>query len=157
MKISYKYLFLLGLTLSLLSSCKEEDPWVDAAAAPVLVDIIGAPFGYPQAKDPTVEYPIATAKLSLQARLLELDKTNILNKDIGIDSIPVAGVKVIVSLRDGATLAEATSGADGLLKIEKSWTELGVSAPKANQLIKLSWTGSYKGVTFTRFSQIKAL
>lgn len=138
------------------SACKEEDPWVDAAVAPVLVDIVGAPFGYPQEKEPTVAYAYTLAKVKLSARLLELDKSNILNNKIGIDSIPVSGIKVAVTLRTGAALGEATSGTDGLITLEKTWAELGISAPKAGSITKISWSGTYKGIAFTRYSQVQA-
>lgn len=140
-----------------IASCKEEDPWVDAAVAPLLVDIVGAPFGYPQEKEPTVNYNIADGNtVKLTARLLELDKSNILNNDIGIDSIPVSGIKVSVSLRAGSVLGEVTSTTDGVVTLDKTWADLGVPAPKAGSLVKISWTGSYKGTTFTRYSQVQA-
>ncbi len=160
MRILHKYFlnlaFLAAIAFS-MTACKVEDPWVDASVAPVLVDIVGAPFGYPQEKDPTVGYATTVSKLALSAKLLELDKTNILDNKIGIDSIPVAGIKVVVTIRDGITLGEVTSNDQGLITLEKTWSELGVATPKSGQLIKLSWTGSYKGIGFTRFSQIKAL
>lgn len=140
-----------------MASCKEEDPWVDATTAPLLVDIVGAPFGYPQEKEPTVGYKIADGNtVKLTARLLELDKSNMLDNTIGIDSIPVSGVKVSISLRAGTVLGEATSTTDGIVTIDKTWAELGVAAPAAGSLVKISWTGSYNGTTFTRFSQVQA-
>ncbi|PWJ60285.1 hypothetical protein CLV98_101466 [Dyadobacter jejuensis] len=141
----------------LLFSCKAEDPWVDNTVAPLLVDIIGADFGYPIEKQPAVGYAASASELKLSARLLELDKTNILNKDIGIDSIPVAGITISVAIKGGASLGEVTSDADGMVSLTKSWTDLGVTAPAAGQLVPLTWTGSYKGVGFTRYSQVKAL
>jgi hypothetical protein len=79
---------LLALSLGFVS-CKEEDPFLDRDVAPVLVDIVGAPFGAPIASEPTVAYAATAEKLTLSARLLELDKTNILDHTKGIDSIPV--------------------------------------------------------------------
>jgi hypothetical protein len=146
----------LGLAFgAALVSCKVEDPWVDATVAPVLVDIVGAPFGYPQEKDPAVGYLTTASKVKLSARLLELDKSNILNNKIGIDSIPVSGIKVAITMRTGAVLGEATSGADGMVSIEKTWAELGIAAPVKGSLARISWTGTYKGVAFTRFSQVQ--
>jgi hypothetical protein len=137
-------------------SCKEEDPFLDRDVAPVLVDIVGAPFGAPIASEPTVAYAMADQKIVLSARLLELDKTNILDHTKGIDSIPVPNVQIKITLRTGAILGEVTSNAQGLVTLEKTWADLGIKTPKAGEITKISWTGSYKGIAFTRFSQVQA-
>ena len=137
-------------------SCKVEDPFLDNNVAPVLVDIVGAPFGFPIASDPTVTYAATDAKVSLQARLLELDKTNILDYTKGIDSIPVPNIQIKITTRTGAAIGEVMSDKNGLVKLEKTWAELGIIAPKAGSITKISWTGSYKGIAFTRFSQVQA-
>ncbi|WP_342083285.1 hypothetical protein [Dyadobacter sp. OTU695] len=146
---------LLALSLGFVS-CKEEDPFLDRDVAPVLVDIVGAPFGAPLASEPTVAYAATAEKLTLSARLLELDKTNILDHTKGIDSIPVPNLAIKVTLRTGAVLGEVTSDAQGVVKLDKTWADLGVTAPKAGSIIKISWSGSHKGIAFTRFSQIQA-
>jgi len=92
----------------------------------------------------------------LQARLLELDKTNILDHTKGIDSIPVPNVAIKVTMRTGASLGEVTSDATGLIKLQKTWAELGIAAPKAGSITKISWSGTYKGIAFTRYSQVQA-
>lgn len=137
-------------------ACKEEDPFLERDVAPVLVDIVGAPFGAPIASEPTVAYSATAEKITLSARLLELEKTNILDHTKGIDSIPVPNVAIKITLRTGTVLGEVTSDAQGLVKIEKTWADLGVAAPKAGTITKISWSGSHKGVAFTRFSQIQA-
>ena len=137
------------------ASCKVEDPFVDRVVAPVLVDIVGASFGAPISAEPTVSYPMA-GKVTLTARLLELDKTNILDYTKGIDSIPVANIPIKIMLRTGASLGEVTSNANGVVSLEKTWAELGVAAPKAGTTVKISWSGNYKGIAFTRFSQVQA-
>jgi len=139
-----------------VTSCKVEDPFVDRVVAPVLVDIIGAPYGAPIAYEPTVGYPLASPKLTLSARLLELDKTHILDHTKGIDSIPVANVTMKITLRTGTTLGEVTSDANGIVKLEKTWAELGLAAPKKDDIVKISWSGTYKGIAFTRHSQVQA-
>ncbi|MCF0042782.1 hypothetical protein [Dyadobacter fanqingshengii] len=147
----------LAVALSLgMASCKEEDPFLDVDVAPVLVDIVGAAFGAPIASEPTVGYQATAPKLTLSARLLELDKTNILDNTKGIDSIPVPNVAIKITLRTGAVLGEVTSNAQGLVTIDKTWAELGVAAPKAGAVTKISWTGTYKGIAFTRYSQVQA-
>ena len=137
-------------------SCKEEDPMLDRVVSPVLVDIVGAPFGAPIASEPTVAYAATDAQVTLSARLLELDKTNILNNAIGIDSIPVPNVVIKISMRTGASLGDVTSDANGLVTLVKTWAELGIPAPKAGSITKISWSGTYKGIAFTRLSQVQA-
>ncbi|HEV7347836.1 hypothetical protein [Telluribacter sp.] len=159
MKKYITYLSTLSCVVALalaVTSCKVEDPFVDRVVAPVLVDIVGAPFGAPLAADPTVTYSAADAKVVLKARLLELDKTNILDHTRGIDSLPVANIPMKITLRTGATLGEVSSNASGEVTLEKTWAELGLAAPKAGNTVKISWTGTHKGITFTRLSQIQA-
>lgn len=148
-------LVMLAVTFGFVS-CKEEDPFLDRDVAPVLVDIVGAPFGAPIASEPTVTYSATAEKLTLSARLLELDKTNILDHTKGIDSIPVPNLAIKITLRTGAVLGEVTSDAQGLVKLEKTWADLGVATPKAGSITKISWSGSHKGIAFTRFSQVQA-
>jgi hypothetical protein len=148
-------LCLLAMTAAVMLSCKVEDPFLDNNVAPVLVDIVGAPFAAPFAAEPTVSYAATDTKVTLQARLLELDKTNILDHTKGIDSIPVPNVSIKITLRTGAALGEVSSDATGLVKLEKTWAELGIPTPKSGTITKISWTGTYKGIAFTRFSQVQ--
>lgn len=150
--ITYSFVVLLAASLA---SCKVDDPFVDRVVAPVLVDIVGAAFGSPISAEPTVAYATG-GKVLLTARLLELDKTNILDYTKGIDSIPVPNIPIKITLRTGSTLGEVTSNAQGVVSLEKSWEELGVPTPKAGTTVKISWSGSYKGIAFTRLSQVQA-
>lgn len=143
------------LSATFLVSCKVEDPFVDRVVAPVLVDIVGASFGAPLSAEPTVSYP-ASGSVTLTARLLELDKANILDHTKGIDSIPVANIPIKITLRNGTSLGEVTSNAQGVVSLDKTWAELGVPTPKAGSTVKISWSGSYKGISFTRLSQVQA-
>ena len=154
MKKTLTYSLVLLLAAS-FASCKVDDPFVDRVVAPVLVDIVGASFGAPIASEPTVSYP-ASGTVMLTARLLELDKSGILDKNIGIDSIPVANIPMNITLRSGGSLGEVTSNAQGVVSLEKTWTDLGVPSPKAGTVVKISWSGSYKGIAFTRLSQVQA-
>ena len=147
--------FLSAIALATVS-CKVEDPMLDSVVSPVLVDIVGAPFGSPISSEPTVAYMATDSVVTLQARLLELDKTNILDNTKGIDSIPVANVAIKISMRTGASLGDVTSDAAGLVKLQKTWAELGIAAPKAGSITKISWSGTYKGIAFTRLSQVQA-
>jgi hypothetical protein len=99
-----KIFTILMLAATMISACKEEDPWVDAAVSPVLVDIVGAPFGYPIEKTPTVTYDSSAAELTFSARVLELDKSGILDKSKGIDSIPASNVQITINYEINKTV-----------------------------------------------------
>ena len=144
---------LVILTAVSFASCKVDDPFVDRVVAPVLVDIVGASFGAPISSQPVVAYPF-TGKVVLVARLLELDKTNILDHSKGIDSIPVANIPMKIGIRNGATLGEVTSNAQGMVSLETTWQTLGLRPTTKDTTIAISWSGNYKGVAFTRLSQV---
>jgi len=159
--------FMAALAIT-MASCKVEDPFLDNNVAPVLVDIVGAAFGAPLSAKPSVSYPLASNTVTLSARLLELDKTNILDHTKGIDSIPVAGVKITLTYRTlikpsvyaTGTIGEFTSDANGLVTIPTSWDKFSITKGDASTpaalLSDLSWTGTHKGIAFTRLSQIQA-
>jgi hypothetical protein len=159
--------FLAVLTINLVA-CKVEDPLLNNNVAPLLVDIVGATFGAPFSAKPSVAYPLDIPKVTLSARLLELDKTNILDHTKGIDSIPVAGVKILLTYRtlvkpsvyETGTIGEFTSDANGLITIPTSWDKFMITKGDASNpaalLSDLSWSGTHKGISFTRLSQIQA-
>lgn len=165
----------LATTLCILSamalatiSCKVEDPFLDNDVAPVLVDIVGAAFGAPIAAKPTVSYPLATPGLTLGARLLELDKTNILDHTKGIDSIPVPNIKITVTFRTevtpgvfvAGTIGEYTSDANGLVSVPTTWNKFSIATASPGKaavlLSNIFWSGTHKGIAFSRQSQIQA-
>lgn len=144
---------LFGL-LGLASCQKVDDPLVPRVQSPVLVLIEGAPYQSDFSSEPTVNQ-LAAGPVTLSARILELDKTNLLNAK-GIDSIPVPNLKITVALRSGTVLGEATTDAKGRISLTKTWAELGVAAPRAGSSASLNWTGTHKNVTFTRLSRVQA-
>jgi hypothetical protein len=159
----------LGMIAAIaMVSCKFEDPLLDNNVTPVLVDIVGAAFGAPFSAKPSVSYPLNSQTLTLSARLLELDKTHILDHTKGIDSIPVSGVKITLTYRtqvrpsvyETGTIGEFTSDANGLVTVPTSWEKFlitkGTATTPAALISDLSWTGTHKGIAFTRLSQIQA-
>jgi hypothetical protein len=162
---SYKRHFkILGICLlasATFFACEEEDPFVDATMAPVLVNIIGAPYGLSIEKQPTVAYDSSAKELVFSARIVELDKSNILNNAIGIDSIPASNVQIainydIAKLKTTGKLGDITSDATGLVTFKTTYKALGFDGSliqRKGDLIKLTWSGTYKGIAFTRLSQ----
>jgi hypothetical protein len=165
-----------------LTSCKVEDPFLNSSVAPVLVDIVGAPFGAPLASTPSVPYDSSKQELTLTSRLLELDKTNILDHTKGIDSIPVANIKITIAyelaktvkkdtlkfngqiytfaaevFKTSGKLGDVTSDANGLVTVKTNYKALGLEGnriQRKDDIIKLTWTGTHKGIAFTRTSQM---
>ncbi|QRR03833.1 hypothetical protein [Dyadobacter sandarakinus] len=172
---------LAGFTMG-TSSCKEEDPFLDRDVAPLLVDIVGAPFGSPIASTPSVAYDSSMQQLTLTSRLYELDKTNILDHTKGIDSIPVANVPIKIAFNltksvkaetirfNGVTynftpetfktsgqLGEVSSDNDGTVTIRTTYAALGLTGnriQRKDDIVKITWTGTHKGIAFTRTSQM---
>jgi hypothetical protein len=147
-------LLMLFILLAVLTSCKKvEDPLVPRVVSPVLVAIDGTPSG-DFATEPTISYAKGSSVV-LSARILELDKTNILDYTKGIDSLPVANTKITISLRStGATIAELTTDTKGKISVEKTWSALGLASPVAGNSIPVNWSGTYKNQAFTRLSRI---
>ncbi len=160
----------LTLALSIfLISCEEEDPFVDRTEAPLLM-VFDEVNGYlasggltsVPSVSKTVTAATYTQPVTLSVNLYELDKSGILDHTVGIDSIPVAGVAMTFSLRDGTRPIEAASGADGKVVITTTWEDLGITdvaaivaaKPARSITIPLLWKGTNKGVSFSRYSQV---
>lgn len=153
----------------MLVSCEEEDPFVDRSVAPVLMvfeEVTGYLASGGLTSVPSVTKVVTAATYTqpvvLTVSLYELDKSGILNNAVGIDSIPVAGVPMLFSKRDGTVPLEAISDAEGKVTITTTWETLGITdvagivaaKPSRSITIPLLWKGSYKGISFSRYSQV---
>ncbi len=145
--------FLIGA--GFLTACqKAEDPFVPRVVSPVLVQVLGAPYQTDFATEPTVMLE-GSKSATLTARILELDKTHILDYTKGIDSLPLANLPIKLTLRNGTPIGEATTDAKGVVTFTATWAQLGISAPAPGNRAALNWTGEYKGQAFTRLSAIQ--
>ncbi|KAB7731320.1 hypothetical protein F5984_11020 [Rudanella paleaurantiibacter] len=140
------------------SACqKVDDPFVDRVAAPVLVIIENATGdGGGLTGEPVLSQKVSGA-VSVGVRILELNKDGILNNKVGIDSIPVAGLALKVTLRNGTALGDVTTDSRGRATLSKTWSELGVAAPRSGSVVLLTWTGSHKGQGFSRLSRVQGI
>ncbi|MFN8345378.1 MAG: hypothetical protein U0X91_10255 [Spirosomataceae bacterium] len=139
-----------------VASCKVDDPFVDRVAAPVLLvfdNAIGDGGGF--TTEPTVTSK-ATAAATVSVRILELDKTNILDYKKGIDSIPVKGLAVTLMTRAGTKIADVTTDDKGRATVTKTWTEFGVTTPKAGSIVALTLSGKYKEQAFSKLARLQA-
>ncbi|RRB04181.1 hypothetical protein [Larkinella rosea] len=156
---SYKLFILSGLLAlgGLLAGCeKKEDPFVDRVVAPVLVLVDGASDGGGQTAEPVVTSKI-TAPVIMTVKILELDKSGILNNKVGIDSIPVASLALKLTRRDGTAIADLKTDNTGKATLTKTWAELGITAPAVGSSVSLTWTGEYKGQAFARLSRVQGV
>jgi hypothetical protein len=145
----------------LLSGCKkEEDPFVDRVAAPVLVVIENAKAGYLSGgglyTQPVVESKL-DAPVLLSAGIYELDKSGLLDHTVGIDSIPVANLAITLTTRTGLKIEDAVTNASGKVTLTKTWADLGLANPKKGDIVSLNWAGEYKGIAFVRWSQVQVV
>ncbi|RYU94834.1 hypothetical protein [Emticicia agri] len=149
------YIFYLGLIL-LATACEKKDPFVDRVVSPLLFLVIDdngvASSGL--TTEPTVSAKISKG-VTFTIKLVELDKTNILDNTKGIDSIAVKALPIALSFRNGAKIGDLTTNDQGIAVLTKSWVELGITEPKAGTTLLLSWTGTYKDVKFTKNTRIQ--
>lgn len=154
----YNLLIASFVLLAGLAGCmKVDDPFVDRVVAPVLVLIDNATGdGGGQTGEPVVSQK-ASGPVTMAVKIYELDKNGILNKAVGIDSIPVTALAIKLTTRAGMVVGSLTTDATGKASISKTWAELGVTAPKAGSSVLLTWTGEYKGQAFSRLSRVQAV
>jgi hypothetical protein len=151
-----KKIIILGIIISAFS-CKKADPFVDRVTSPVLV-IFENPNGTVTnglTTEPTISTS-ATADAKIVVKLLELDKTNILNNSKGIDSLAVKSLLVTIKMRNGTKISDITTDATGKSILTTSWKSLGMESPVVGSSVSLSLSSTYKSVPFTKLFRLTA-
>ncbi|MGB3588421.1 MAG: hypothetical protein WBA23_17860 [Tunicatimonas sp.] len=116
MKNIFQLTLLSVATLLVLSSCQDEtDLVLDRVASPVLL----------------VTDPVGTDEI--QATFYELDKTGILDQNVGIDSMPISNLSIEV-FSGSTSIGTFTTDTEGSIVVQSA--------------SDLAWTGEYKGVRF---------
>lgn len=115
---------------------------LDRVVAPVLITASGGSF-------------TATDTIILTAQVLELDKSGILNHQVGIDSIPVRNLAMSLQVAGGAKVADLSTDALGVIQTTKTWAQLGLVAPKKGNTVTLEWAGQYKGQAFVKQTKVQ--
>lgn len=148
---------LIILSIAILAfSCKKADPFVDRVVSPVLVIFDNAgTYTNGLTTEPSISTS-AAADAKITVKLLELDKTGILDYKVGIDSIGAKSVPTIIKLRNGTKVAEGTTDAEGKLVISTPWKALGIEAPVSGTSVSLSLSATYKDVSFTKLFRLTA-
>ncbi len=140
MKKYNKYILSLMIVLvfSALSSCIDEDELtIPFNASPVLVMVSGNSFP-------------AAGNVVVSARVYELDKTNILDHTLGIDSIAVANFQVNVLVNDVMSVASFTTDAAGQGMVISSWEDLGMIVPETGNSLVLEFSGIHNDLPFRK-------
>lgn len=153
-KILYLSIIFLGFVAT---SCKVDDPFVDRVVSPVLVifeDAAGTKTSG-LTTEPSVTSS-AASDATVTVRLLELDKTGILDYKVGIDSLPAKSVPVTFKLRSGTKISEVTTDEKGRSTLKISWKNLGIATPTAGSSVLMSCSASYKDVSFTKYFRLTA-
>lgn len=148
---------LIALTIGLSACQKIEDPFVDRVAAPVLVLIentLGDGGGL--TGEPVVPQKVG-GTVTMSVRIMDLNKAGLLDNKVGIDSIPVTGLALKLTLRNGTAVGDLTTDSKGRAMLTKTWAELGVATPKAGNTVLLTWTGAYKAQAFSRLSRVQGI
>ncbi|MCP9764888.1 hypothetical protein [Lacihabitans soyangensis] len=145
-------IFVIALLGASFASCEKADPFVARVVSPVLLLVQGSDgvLSSGMTTEPSVPALVAS-DASVNLRVLELDKTGILDYKVGIDSLPVSGVKITFKLRSGAVIKEVSTDAKGVAVLSTSWASLGVAAPKAGSSVRLTASGIYKEVPFSKY------
>ncbi|KAA5540821.1 hypothetical protein [Adhaeribacter rhizoryzae] len=144
MKLKYSsklFLSLVGAAFLLMSCEKEDAMVVDRVISPVLVTVAGSAF-------------TAAEPVNVTATIYELDKSGLLDHTVGIDSIPLSNLAIKVKL-NATTLADLTTDQKGKVIITKTWSELGLAAPKAGNTVNIEFSGSHKGQAFTKPARVQ--
>lgn len=134
MKISI-YSVVIGLAFSILSlcSCTSDELAFDVIESPVLVLFDG-----PSTTDDL---------LMITATFFELDKSGILDQNIGIDSTLIPNLSIKIFSDDNVMMDELTTDVNGEIEFTKSLTDLESTS-------RLEWVGNYNDVPFRVFKNI---
>ena len=128
----------LLLVLTYLTACEEtEDTKFDIVASPVLAAFDGQSFK-------------STEPVAIMATFYELDKSGILDQNVGIDSTIISGLDITVFINESTKVGDFVTDVDGRIQFEKSWDEIG----GARSVVRLEWVGEYNNTSFRIFHNV---
>jgi len=132
----------LSLMLFAQACVEAEDLVTPSVAAPVLILLQGTAFS-------------PSSAVSVSSKTFELDKSNILDHTLGIDSIPVANLALDVYVANTRKVASLTTDAEGIADLVISWADLGVDVPKSGTQVRLEFAGTHKSVAFRKYHTVR--
>jgi len=128
MNLSSNLYFFFVLVCLSLTACTSDDLAFDIIESPVLAVFEDSPNTTPE-------------MLAITATFYELDKSGILDQNIGIDSMPIQDLEISVYVDGSALINSYTTSVDGTVEFEAPFQQLGTSR-------RLEWVGAYDGVPF---------
>lgn len=142
MKKIINKLAILGVVIGVFSCVEAEDLATPNVAAPVLVVLEGNEFD-------------AATGVAVAGSFYELDKSGILDRNIGIDSIPVSGLEITVFIDQTNEIGTLTTDSQGKILFENPWNSLGLSEPSSGSQIRLEFSGTYNDIAFRKFHNVR--
>lgn len=142
MKKIFNKIGLLGLVVAAFSCVEAVELATPNVASPVLVVLEGNEFE-------------ASTGVAVEGSFYELDKSGILDRTVGIDSIPVSGLEVTVFINQTEEVSTLTTDAQGKILFQNPWTSLGISAPSSGTQIRLEFAGTYNDIAFRQFHNVR--
>ncbi len=133
----------IALLCVIASSCVVTDDLATPnVASPVLVILNGTEFE-------------ASSEVAVVGRFFELDKSGILDQNVGIDSIPVAGLNIRVFINSTQEVGSFTTDASGSALFQQTWDGLGVESPSSGRQIRLEFAGEHNNTAFRMFHNVR--
>lgn len=133
---------ILGLVVSAFSCVDAVELATPNVASPVLVVLEGNEFE-------------ASTGVAVAGSFYELDKSGILDRTVGIDSIPVSGLEITVFINQTEEISTLTTDAQGKIMFENPWTSLGVVTPSSGTQIRLEFAGTHNDIAFRQYHNVR--
>ncbi|WP_114750745.1 hypothetical protein [Pleomorphovibrio marinus] len=140
--IKFEHLVLSLLVLVSTACVVTDDLATPNVASPVLVLLQGTEFE-------------ASSDVSVVGRFYELDKSGILDQNVGIDSIPVSGLNVRVFINSTQEVGSLTTDGSGSVLFQQTWNGLGVEAPSSGSQIRLEFAGVHNNTAFRMYHNVR--
>lgn len=123
----FQLLLVAIVASTVLTSCLEEELAFDVVESPVL-----AIFDEMSAEE---------GMIKVKATFYELDKSNILDYEIGIDSTEISGLPISVFIEESNLVQELMTDSEGAVIFESSLDALSGNS-------RLEWVGNYSDTNF---------
>lgn len=127
----------------LLSACQDAvELATPNVASPVLVVLEGGAFP-------------ADGEVGVSAAFLKLDKSGILDQDVGIDSIPVPDLEITLYVSEDEEIGTWVTDLEGKVMINATWEDLGLSPPVSGEQVVMEIAGSYDNIAFRKYHAVR--
>ncbi len=129
--IQFIFFLLIG---SLMVGCIEDELQFDVVESPVLAIFEDVDTG-------------SQNEIAVRATFYELDKSGILDKNIGIDSTRISGLPIEIFTSQSQSLGTFTTDGQGEILFQAPFSDIsGVS--------RLEWVGTYNDIDFRIFKNL---